>query len=451
MIRFTGTWLLLSTAVALNAAGCIGIGGKYSPPLATVTVDFATQKGPATQRASGFLHSVTPTAPGGDLLDPVKPRLFRLNPQEIANGELLRRLARYGADVQVIMSDLYGYSQSQAWPGDGGDWTKWENLVERLVLDAKAKGNRVLWDVWNEPDDETFWKRNQQQFFETWRRAVVKIRRLDPDAVIVGPSASTGVWDYLHEFLLYAKEKDVLPDVVSWHELYPGNLEHNHAAAVRLFMSANGIAERPVSINEFQQAEGRHKPGFVVAWLTHLEEEKPDSAAYTCWDDPLGHSNCWEPTLDGLLTIDKETRPGWFAHKGYVDITGTLVQVDSQAHSIGPKIVGVAGMHADRRSAQLLLGRREISDATGSGGVTVVFQNISEVPYLMKNGTVLVQAERIPNSDSGLAKLSRTKVTINRNYPVLDNTVRVELPDFDAWGAYIVRLKEPVTEAASSP
>jgi hypothetical protein len=447
MIRCTGTWLLLSTGIALNTVACSGIGAKYSPPLATVTVDFATQKGPATQRASGFLHSVTPTAPGGEMLDPVKPRLFRLNAKQVSNGELFRRLVGYGADVQAIMSDAHGYSKSQAWPGDGGDWTAWENLVERLVLDAKAKGNRVLWDVWNEPDDETFWKRNQQQFFETWRRAVVRIRRLDPDAVIVGPS--TGLGDYLREFLLYAKEKDVLPDVVSWHELWPGNLEQNHAASVRMFMSLNGIPERSVSINEFQQADGRHKPGVVVAWLTHVEEEKPESAAYACWDDPLGYSDCWEPTLDGLLTIDKETRAGWFAHEGYADITGTLVQVDSQAHSIGPKIAGVAGMDADRRLAQLLLGRREVSDATGSGGVTVVFQNISEVPYLMKNGMVLVRAERIP--DSGLADLSRTKVTINRSYPVLDNTVRVELPDFDAWDAYIVRLKEPVTEASSSP
>jgi hypothetical protein len=49
----------------------------------------------------------------------------------------------------------------------------------------------------------------------------------------------------------------VLPDVVSWHELWPGNLEHDHVAAVRRFMASNGIADRPVSINEFQQtAEG---------------------------------------------------------------------------------------------------------------------------------------------------------------------------------------------------
>ena len=118
------------------------------------------------------------------------------------------------------------------------------------------------------------------------------------------------------------------------------------------------------------------------------------------------------------------------------------MQVDCQAYSKGAKVAGLAGVDADRRSAQLLIGRREVSDAKGSGGVTVIFQNISEAPYLMKNGMVLVQAERIP--DSGLTDLSRTNNTINGSYPVLDGSVHVELPDFDPWGAYIVKLKEPV-------
>jgi hypothetical protein len=202
----------------------------------------------------------------------------------------------------------------------------------------------VLWDVWNEADDPIFWKRSQKQFFETWRLAVVKIRSLDPDAVIVVPS--TGLSPYLDEFLLYARDKSMLPDVVSWHELWPGNLEHDHVGTVRRFMAANGIADRPVSINEFQQAAERHRLGFVVAVVKSLGGLRaPHSAAYACWDDPAGYSECAEATLDGLLTIDGKPRAGWFMHKGYADITGILLKV-SGGHPWIRTIAG--GQHHSR-------------------------------------------------------------------------------------------------------
>jgi hypothetical protein len=407
--------------------------GKSSGPLATVTVDFASEKGTARSRASGFLHGISAAAPQDHMVWPLKPRLFRFDAKVALNVELYRRLSGYGAAVQVIMSHAFNYpSESEAWPGDGGDWTAWENLVERLVLDARSKGMHVLWDIWNEADDQTFWKRSQMQFFETWRRAAAKIRSLDPDVVIVGPS--TGLGQYLNEFLLYARDKNVLPDVVSWHELWPGNLEHDHVGTVRRFMAANGIADRPVSINEFQQAAERHRPGFVVAWLSHLEEEHADSAAYACWDDPADYSDCSEATLDGLLTIDGKPRAGWFAHKGYADITGMLVKVSR----FGSKIAGVAGVDPVRRSAQVLLGRREAPDATELEGIEVIFQNVDHAGYLAKNGEVFVRAERIP--DSGTTYLSQTQVTVDQNYPVVDNTIRVSLPHFNAWDAYIIRL-----------
>ena len=137
----------------------------------TVAVDFAVNNGPATHRASGFLHSISTEQPDDQVVRPLMPRLFRLHAQEALTPSLYRRLTEYGAEVQSVMSDSYGYpGPSGLWPGDEKDWVRWEQLVEDLVRKADSKGLQPHWDIWNEPDHPQFWDRSSEQFFEVERR-----------------------------------------------------------------------------------------------------------------------------------------------------------------------------------------------------------------------------------------------------------------------------------------
>ena len=116
-----------------------------------------------------------------------------------------------------------------------------------------------------------------EQFFETWKRAVRTIRRVNPKAIIVGPSLANGPCHYLYGFLLSAHAHNVLPDIISWHDM---DLDHpNNVVNVRQFMAKHGIPDRPISINEFRYSDGTHRPGDLVWWLSHIEEEAPESAA----------------------------------------------------------------------------------------------------------------------------------------------------------------------------
>jgi hypothetical protein len=54
----------------------------------TVAVDFAVIKGPATHRASGFLHSISAEQPEDQLVRQLKPRLFRLHAREALTPSL---------------------------------------------------------------------------------------------------------------------------------------------------------------------------------------------------------------------------------------------------------------------------------------------------------------------------------------------------------------------------
>lgn len=397
----------------------------------TVTVDFAMVKGPATQRASGFLHSISTEQPDDQVVRPLKPRLFRLHASDGLTPSLYRRLIEYGATVQSAISDSYGYpGPSGNWPGDRGEWIRWEQLVEEVVREGDSKGLQLHWDIWNEPDHRQFWDRSAEQFFETWKRAVRTIRRVDPKAIIVGPSLANGPSHYLYSFLLSAHAENVLPDIISWHDM---ELDHpNNVVNVRQFMAKRGIPDRPISINEFRYSDGTHHPGIIVWWLSHIEEEAPESAAYSCWPDREGYSNCETYTLDGLVTRGGLPRAAWFAHKGYAEITGQLVHVEVS----GFRIAGIAGVDSDLQTGRLILGKRESLNASGEESVEVVFRNVDHLGFSLKDGEAFVRAERIP--DAGV--LDSPLGTIAAPYPVVNNEVHVRLSDFGARDAYTIVL-----------
>src|SRR6266545_5960335 len=119
----------------------------------TVTVAMNVDQGPATYRATGFLHSFSPTAPGDDLVVPIKPRLFRMNASEV--WAAYPRAKRLGARTQLVVSDSYGYSR---FPGYNEYKSAWESTIAGLVAKADSLGFAdIEWDLWNEPNFSQFW------------------------------------------------------------------------------------------------------------------------------------------------------------------------------------------------------------------------------------------------------------------------------------------------------
>jgi hypothetical protein len=197
-------------------------------------------------------------------------------------------------------------------------------------------------------------------------------------------------------------------------------------------LAKHRIPDRPISINEFKYSSGTHQPGLTVWWLSHIEEEAPESAAYACWPDLEGYSNCEVDTLDGLLTRDGLPRAAWFAHKGYAEITGQLVKVEIS----GSGIAGIAGIDSDLQTGRLVLGRRDRLHNSSEKSVEIVFRNVDHLANLGRDGEIFIRAERI--SDTGTP--ASPQVTISALYQVINNEVRIRLPDFGDLEAYTVVL-----------
>lgn len=145
-----------------------------------------------------------------------------------ANGVLIVKFADlWGAD-ETTKSDFL-------WPGDNGDWTKYDAFLQQVFSDLRSNGMANAYstqlEVWNEPDIN-FGGRPQSQFNEMWVRTVKAMRaeygsNSGTFLPIVGPSTagrplSNSWWD---DFLSYLQQNggtSVQPDVWNWH-LEEGN------------------------------------------------------------------------------------------------------------------------------------------------------------------------------------------------------------------------------------
>src|SRR5688572_10090112 len=229
---------------AAGAAVICACGGT-AEAVEQARVDFSITAAPMTHRASGFLHSIDGVGPSDALIAAVKPQTFRDRPDGGGannTGGMFTQYNRLKAlgvkHFQVVISDGFNGDYAGPYPGDDGTYLAWENYVTNLVLRAKTANATLEYDIWNEPDIGYFWRRDEATFRETWKRAVNRIRVLDPGATIVGPSfASYG--DGMKNFLLNAKTDRVLPDVVAWHEF--GSSFTTRVADARSWMAANDI------------------------------------------------------------------------------------------------------------------------------------------------------------------------------------------------------------------
>lgn len=413
-------------------------------PGAQVTVDFAQDQGPVTHRASGILHSISATEPADDTVLPLKLRAFRGRANEgylFAPG-FYERLQRLGVQhVQVVVSDSWGYAADRPWPGDDDNWTPWEQFLQHLFAQVHDRKLSVEWDIWNEPNIEQFWRRDRARFFETWRRGVAKLRALDNNAVIVGPSITHYDLQYLQEFLRFEKQHDALPDILCWHELSSadGFSIAPHAQQIRDWMMQQGERVNRISINEIIPDSRKFSPGVTASYLAGIERAGAESACHACWGDGTADkpvTNCENTSLDGLLTADtKRPRSNWWAYQAYGAMTGRFVAF---VRDEKVKVDGVAGYDAASATALVLLGSCEPQSAPA---LQLKLLHLDRTARLLRNGKLHVLAERIPDTEK--AALVRPEPILDQDVQVENNQVTISIPSVPPQSALTLRLQRP--------
>lgn len=387
-------------------------------------VDFGYNGRLINHVASGFLHGFTNDGiyPVDSMVQPLKLHMVRsIPPAALAQGERMKQL---GIKQQVVLSDnwYFGY-ESTFYPGDNGDWSIWETFVDNQIKDIINKGiqDNVELDIWNEPDHPYFWRRTQWQAVSAYYKAYYRIRAKLPKAIIVGPSISSNSGGKIKEFLRWAKESGVVPDVVSWH--FPANVVAD-VQDVRNYLNANGMSQVKININEYtlgtEQYAGKH------AWLiAQLERAQVDAAVHALWSDQA------TGTLDDLLTPAFERKASWWVYKAYADVSGRTV--GSQG---GKNVEIFAGKDEATKSIHLLLGAKPTLQP---GDVKIVFRQLGKAfpGVLPASGKFRVRLERIPEN-SGFA-VTAPEVVFETDM-ALTNNFNITIPWVSAQDAYTIHI-----------
>ncbi len=190
---------------------------------------------------------------------------------------------------------------------------------------------RFAFIPFNEPDwiwydlknaDAGQYTANRDRFLADWTTACQAIRSCG--ALVVGPNESYYDDRFMPEFLAYAKANDVLPDIVSWHELSPASLQTYRAsqAAFRALERQLGVAPLPIAVNEYGNRRDLSCPGQLVQWIAMFEETKVH-ANLAYWDIARNYS---DNAVQNAIP-----NGSWWLLRWYGALTGHTVRVTPPA------------------------------------------------------------------------------------------------------------------------
>jgi hypothetical protein len=447
----------LAALLASVAATVVLPGTSAQAADTTVAVDFATVGGAPTYRASGTIYGMSENGslPQDHFYKDIKWRYMRAGGAQLDNpggwvaGKYDRRwnstLAQYkrtkalGGTFVILPHDLWGAdgTTTPTFPGDNGDWSRFDAFYDRLLSDVKAAGmTDIEWDIWNEPDCSLFWGSGQPQYLEMWKRSYQKIRAAIPGAVVVGPStcskpSANNTW--WNTYLDYVKANNVAPDTYSWHDL-PGDPVTDSNAVKSMLSARSMTTSRPFQVNEYGNTNEQN-PGRGGWYISRLERAGADGLRAN-W---ASAANLHDFQAKLLTKTGSQYLPlgEWFLYRYYGSQTGNVVKVTP-----GTNTDALATKDNSARNAKILLG------SNGNTGTVTVNLGRLDTTSVVENGKVRAVVQRVPNNNGGAVT---GPVTVSdQTLTVSGDAASVNVPWTAAADGYTVTLLPPSNTTIST-
>jgi hypothetical protein len=405
-----------------------------------VTVDFSSDQGAVTYRASGFLHGFNSTTPVSADITPLKPQMLRSDFTDFGSDpNTYARSVSLGVTKNIfILGDDWignkgGFNPSGGRIVTSGQLSNWASMVALDVNTAISNGQTFQWDIWNEPDISVFWTGTEAQYQAAWQTAVNTIRGINSGQIIVGPSTCCSPWgSFATDLMAFAKTNNVLPNIVAIHEnTSPSQLESD-VSAVKSYLAANDPGITQVDTTEIIDQGDTYNAGTVLQFLAAAEHAGVGAAARSCWN-----SDCFDNSLDGLT--NNGLIAAWYAYQAYANITGRLVNVTPTSN-----VDGIAGQDSTLQQAYSVFGRN-----SSPGTINITFSNISGgANYLTATGSIHVNAFQLQN-DSGSGSSGPVQI-INTDYTVSADQIVVVVPSLGSNDVAILQLTPGAGAGSSS-
>jgi len=401
-----------------------------------ITVSLDSDTGPVFHGASGALYGLGDDGvPGADLLAPLHLRTISQKPPgglQHPGGDADRVGPGFfgvgGELIFVLMQDIY-----PDWPYRDGGLDDFLTKIKSMVASADR---RFAFVPFNEPDwiwyhlntaDADQYIANRDRFLADWTTACRAIRSYG--ALVVGPNEAYYDARFMPEFLAYAKANDVLPDIISWHELSPASLATYRASQVgfRALERQLGISPLPIAVNEYGNRRDLSCPGQLVQWIAMFEETKV-YANLAYWDIAGNYcDNAVQTTIPN---------GSWWLLRWYGAMTGHTVRVTRPAPDAIDALSGLASVDPGKRQARVIV-------ANPAGGAARVTLTGIDPGRWGERVRVLVQAAPWTGYDGAALPPLDLAAT---EYPVTAGQVAVDLDAMDPMTAYQL-IVSPATGA----
>jgi hypothetical protein len=401
-----------------------------------ITVSLDRDTGPVFHGASGALYGLSDDGvPGADLLAPLHIRTVSQKPPgglQHPGGDADRVAPGFfgagGELIFVLMQDIY-----PDWPyRDCGI----DDYLTTIKSMAASADRRFAFIPFNEPDwiwydlktaDADRYIANRDRFLADWTTACQAIRSYG--ALVVGPNEAYYDARFMPDFLAHAKANDVLPDIVSWHELSPTSLQtyRSSYASFRALEKQLGISALPIAVNEYGNRRDLSCPGQLVQWIAMFEETKVH-ANLAFWDSAGNYSdNAVQNTIPN---------GSWWLLRWYGAMTGHTVRVTPPAPAAIDMLSALASLDPAKRQARVIV-------ANPAGGAASVALTGIDPGVFGERVRVLVQATSWTGYDGAALPPLDLAAT---EYPVTAGQVTLDLDAMDPMSAYQL-IVSPATGA----
>ena len=306
----------------------------------------------------------------------------------------------------------------------------WNTTIRDFLIDTKG-AKIAFFDLLAEPD-ATFKNVSRGQLYQLAKDAYQSVKRIRPEAKIVGPSLISFKPRLLEELIANMARDGIRFDAISWHEL--GNdpdIVGQHVATMKSIFRKHPAICQPscpeIHINEYQGEDTMLIPGHAVGWLNSLESSSVDQANRACWGgdkgSPILYESCWYGFSGFLMSDNLTPQPLYWIYKFYAELNGSRFITRSTL----PKIAAISGP----------LGNGRIGILVGNYGANQNAVRL-QLANFVKATAAQVNVFRIQNTFNKVKSLPKVDGMKAFSRPVNNSMLTLQLDSFEAGDAYWV-------------
>lgn len=382
----------------------------YSCQNLTGNVSVNFQKKQPVNSMVGFLHFNDVYKLEQDVKS-LKPKYWRFRWMD-NSVDAVNFLIKNNVTPIIVLSDRYGY------PDNLGDRWKsplrsndYKNMTKNIYL---ALGNKVIYDIWNEPYMSGFGGFSSKDFYTVFKQTHDLIRSLPggENAQITGPSFEHFKRSEIEDFFQFCSENKIRLDVLSWHEWRnEGDLDGVTSDIQWLrndvLPKYSSVGVKKIILTEIIHANIQFSPTQIFKVYDILEKNNIDGACRGCFSESNGVVNCENNSMTGLLDNKGRARSVWWATKLYAQSVNNRVLSKTDLDNIIPFA------SYDNYGAYLLLA----NNGNVLEQINITLSNLTQLPIFKNTKYLKVNIFKIPPTGENILDkpmfISSKRIKIN--------------------------------------